>query len=140
MVADYAKTKLPTVRDEKGQAVAFDDLKDGYLVKISLNNASLSENEIFGIYKGIKDSEFILEIEGDRLLANTAGRLCQSKLQGYYLNWVSSVEILARDSHTVFNLFHALGVSKVYYKNSEHRIKMAQSCLGDLSKLNFLGW
>ena len=133
--------ELPTilVLDEKGQAVAFDDLKDGYLVKIYLNNANLSKTEILGIYKGIKDSEFILETESDRLVANTAGRLCQSKSQRYYLDWVGPVEILARDFHAVFRLFHALGVSEVYRKNSEHRIKMAQSCLNDLSGLNFLG-
>ena len=124
---------LPAVWSENGNTIGFSDLKNGYLVKIHLDNVNLPETEPIGIYRGIKNSggiqNLVLETEGVRLLTNTAGRMCESQLHEYYLPWVNLVEILARDCHAVFGLFHALGVSRVRLKNSEDRIKQARDCL-----------
>ena len=141
--AGLQEKTLPTVWDEKKTTVDFSDLKEGYLVKIHLDNVNLPETELIGIYRGIKDSDriqnFILETEGVRLIANTAGRLCKSQLHKFYLPWMRLVEILARDHHAVFELFHALGGSRCYYKNAKDRIEQAQACLNDMSKLNLFG-
>ncbi len=138
--------KMPAVWSEKGSQTNFSDLSEGHLIKVSLhspNCGNSSRTTFLGIYRGIKESDcgpqLVLETEGERLIANTAGHMCESLLEKFYLDNVQLIEILARDFHAVSAIFHTLGVSEVYRKNSENRIKQAQVCLKDLSGLNLIG-
>lgn len=136
--------KFPLVLLEKEGKSEFSVLQLGYLVKIAFNNANLPYSELIGIFKGVNDSaevtHIVLEIAGDRLKANTAGRLCESKLEKCYPDEINSIQILARERLVVFEIFHALGVQKVYRKNAEDRIGKAQACLNDQSGLNLISW
>ena len=145
MSAATLEERMPAVWAEDGRVIPFSDFFDGYLVKVSLRSPSAdSSRTIFlGIYRGIKNTDcgprLVLETEGDRLRANTAGRMCESGLKEFYLDNILLIEVLARDSHAVLAIFHALGVSEVYRKNSENRIKQALSHLKNMSGLNLIG-
>src|SRR3989344_7927580 len=135
MASDLKEKTKPTVWSEDEKTVAFEYLKEGYLV--ILDHYCLPQGfdiETIGIYKGTKETEdgntiLVLETSGDRLGANTAGQLCESKSRQFHLPWVHMIKILARNPHAVFELFHAIGVLEVRLKNAEERIEEAQSCL-----------
>lgn len=135
-----SEARLPAVRTEKEEYIAFCDLQAGYLVKVFFKNANLPYSELIGICKSKTNSEIVLEIPSDKLVANTAGRMCESRAETYCLDCINYIQILAREFHAVSQLFDALGVSEVYRKNAEDRIKKAQDCLQDKSGLNFVNW
>jgi hypothetical protein len=145
MSLNNSPEKMPAVWSENGNETPFPDLSDGYFVKVSLhspNCANSSRTVFFGIYRGIENtdcgSRLILETEGERLVANSGGRMCESGSQEFYLYNIMCIEILARDFHAVSEIFHALGVSEVYRKYHKKTIDEAQARLEDLSGLNFL--
>lgn len=138
MASDLKEKTMPIVWSEDQKTVAFEDLNEGCLVK--LDHYSLPQGfdtETIGIYKGTKETDdgnivLVLETSGDRLKANTAGQLCESKSRQFYLPDAHIIKILARNPYVIFELFHSIGVLEVKLRNVRKGIEEAQSCLKGL--------
>lgn len=122
--------KMPAVWSEKGETTESSDLKKGYLVRIYMDNANLPKQQFTGIYCDIQKSDdhgwvLMLEVAGEHLIPDTAGKLCRSEMKECYLPWIRLIEILARDTHAIHVLFHTLGVAEIRYKNAENTIRRA---------------
>ncbi len=129
------EVKFPQVWGEDGKEVKAGVLEIGHFVKVKLNSANFGESEFLGIYRGTEGYEcgkLILIEVAQSIMPDTAGRCCHSEIKKYDPSFVSLIEILARNHHAVFQLFHAYGVLKVRHAFLREK--------ADIAVTNLLGY
>ena len=133
--------KIPTLWSEEGKQISFAMLMDGYFVKVSLVFPPTGQTTFFGIYRGVEGFEcgqlLVLETASDEQLVSTARNMCHSKTKKFYTKDIQLVEILAKDNHAIFTLFHAIGLREFYLKDARKRVRSAKEELERCSGLNW---
>lgn len=121
------------VWDEKEQAVDADVLKEGFLVKVIFDNASLEikHGRPLWIYQGWDSSDFecLIFKAPDGLMPNTLGRMCDFKTEIIWANHIRLLEIVAREWHAVHAIFNAWGAEKIECERLKQAISNATAHL-----------
>ena len=130
-----SQTKYPQLWDESGKPVGWDSLKEGYLVKVSMDY-STSDRDDFGFFRGTDDCpegiagihRLFLEVP-ENIAPNTVPGYCNGKCVVCDFSRIQLVEIVSREAHAARLIFDSIGRLKLHRNTLRGTVTAASRAL-----------